>query len=328
MQSKWSASGWLVLVTLLTGCTGSGIKPQDQTQLVRGTLSREAEGYRFVPCGARVAQPVEVGSETLQREQARHSLGEGWPVYVEALAAPQAGQLSLLQPLVVGGSLAACDHTLAEIELRGVTDDGQRVIDLRERQIRVQYRGRLLQLGFERPPVQRLARERHWQQTMTAPGGRGEHELALTVVPTPCRGGSGAWYALSMSAEVNGEAVQGCARLGDLQHWPLRERYRTPDSIRTRRIELLLTRDGRFRLREDYLNQQPVIELQGRWRRPAVDRLQLVPDEAELAPLRFRLSPQGDLQLVHFHPAYGDALRLEPDGALLRLRSGELDWWD
>ncbi|GAA0681879.1 hypothetical protein GCM10009104_03280 [Marinobacterium maritimum] len=294
---------------------------------MRGTLSKKGEGYRFSVCGAKDTLSVEVASDLLKREYAAQSIGEGWPVYVEAQAAVGASPLVLKQPLVIGGSLAACEYTLPAIELRAVSDDGKVILDLRKRHVRVHYPGRLLQLGFERPEAERLARMRRWQQTMASGGGRKEHQLLLEVEAKPCRGKSGAWYALSMEAEINGNYSRGCARLGDLEHWPLRALYVTPETISTRRLSLALAREGRFRLTEDYLNNQPVIEYQGRWERSSSELLSLYPEGLELQPIHFGLDADGGLELEGFHPAYGRSLELQPAGDMLRISSGELDWW-
>ncbi len=326
MWFKW-ISAWAVIAPLLiTGCTLQTVKPGEAGQLVRGTLSKEGEAYRFLACGAAETLTVEVASDRLRQEYEAQSIGEGWPVYVEARAAV-VDPLVLKQPLVVGGSLAACQYTLPGIELRAVAHDGKAVIDLRQQHIRVQYPGRLLQLGFDRPEAERLAQTRRWQQAMPSGNGRKEHQLLLTVEPRPCRDKSGAWYALSMAAEINGRDYHGCARLGDLEHWPLHAVYVTSDSISTRRLSLALAREGRFRLTEDYLNNQPVIEYQGRWERLSAEYLRLYPDGRELAPINFRLGVDGGLALAGFHPAYGRELELEPSGDLLRITSGELDWW-
>lgn len=303
------------------------VKPGASEQLVRGTLSKEGEGYRFSACGTADAMEVEVGSDLLKREYAAQSVGEGWPVYVEALASAGVEPLVLKQPLVIGGSLAACEYTLPDIELRAVSDDGKIIVDLRDRQIRVHYPGRLLQLGFERPPVERLASGRRWQQSLQTGGGRVEHQLSLEIEPGSCRGKSGAWFALSMEAEINNTYYRGCARLGDLEHWPLRSHYITSDSISTRRLSLFFERGGRFRLTEDYLNNQPVIEYQGRWERLSTEFVRLYPDDQELEPIKFRFTAGSGLELQGFHPAYGRTLELKPAGPMLRLSSGELDWW-
>lgn len=327
MRFKWM-SAWVVAMPLLmTGCGLQSVKPGEADQLVRGTLSKEGEEYRFSACGRTDTRAVEVASDLLKREYAAQSIGEGWPVYVEAWASVGAAPVTLKQPLVVGGSLAACEYSLPGIELRAVSDDGKVVIDLRDRYVRVHYPGRLLQLGFDRPEVERLARERRWQQSMKSGSGRKDHQLLLTVEPKPCHGKSGAWYALHMAAEINGREYHGCARLGDLEHWPLRAAYVTSDSINTRRLSLALTREGRFQLTEDYLNNQPVIEHRGRWQRLSAESLRLYPDGQELAPIDFRLGADGGLVLDGFHPAYGRSLELQAAGELLRISSGELDWW-
>lgn len=327
MRFKWIAAWGVVMPLLMTGCGLQSVKPGAADQLVRGTLVKEGEAYRFSPCGSADSMDVELASNTLQQEHAAHSIGDGWPVYVEAKAAAGVDPLILKQPLVIGGSLAACEYTLPNIELRAVSDDGEVVIDLRQRHIRVHYSGRLLQLGFDRPEAERLARQRRWQQTMKAGAGRKQHSVLLEVEPGACRGKSGAWYALSMTAEVNGTYYRGCARLGDLEHWPLRDLYVTPDSMNTRRLALALAREGRFRLTEDYLNNQPVNEYQGRWERLSSTQLRLHAEGSELQPITFQLNVDGELQLQGFHPAYGRSLELQPAGDMLRISSGELDWW-
>ncbi len=327
MRFKWMSALVVIIPLLTAGCGLQSLKPGEADQLVRGTLSKEGDGYRFSGCGGTDTLDVEVVSDLLKQEYAAQSIGEGWPVYVEARAASGANPLVLKEPLVVGGSLAACEYTLPGIELRAVSEDGKVIIDLRDRYIRVHYPGRLLQLGFDRPEVERLAGERRWQQVMSVGGGRKEHKLLLEVEPRACRGKSGAWYALSMEAEVNGSYYRGCARLGDLEHWPLRALYVTPDSIDTRRLSLAFARDGRFRLVEDYLNNQPVIEYQGRWERLSAERVRLYPDDRELTPIDFQLHTDGRLTLEGFHPAYGRSLELQAAGAMLRIASGELDWW-
>ncbi|MBV0932829.1 hypothetical protein [Marinobacterium weihaiense] len=319
----------LVLPLILAGCKVNDVRPgQGSGYMVRGTLSQEADGYRFAACDVHDGQAVHIGSAALEAAFAQHSLGEGWPVYVEAVARHDADTgLALVEPLVVGGSLGSCDHVLADIELRAVADDGSVVFDLREDRIRVQYRDRLLQLGFKRPEVERMGGERRWRQSMSSGSRRGGHELTFELRKSPCTDDGGTWYALSMSAELNDRFYRGCARLGDLEHWPLRRQYVTDDSVTTRRLSLVLERNGRFRLTEDYLNDQPVLEREGEWRRLTGDRVRFEPEGEDIPPLSFRLAPDGRLSLSRFHPAYGRALDLQPVGPVLRLSSGELDWW-
>lgn len=327
MRFKWVSLFCVAVFALMAGCTPQSVKPGQTDQLVRGTLSKEGEGYRFSACGMSEVLDAELASDLLKREHLAQSIGEGWPVYVEALGNIGKGSVVLVQPLVVGGSLSACEYNLPGIELRAVAEDGSVVVDLREQHLRVQYPGRMLLLSFDRPEVNRMALERRWQQTLPAGGGRKEHEFSLKVVPEPCRGTSGAWYALGMNAKVNGVQYRGCARLGDLGHWPLRIRYATADSITTRRLSVSFERDGRFRLVEDYLNEQPVIEYSGRWQRLSSERVRLFPDDQQLAPITFQIGTGGHLRLQGFHPAYGRSLELNPAGPVLRVSSGELDWW-
>ncbi|MBA4501719.1 hypothetical protein [Marinobacterium marinum] len=327
MRFKWMPVLGVIMPLLMSGCAQQSVKSGAAGQLVRGTLSKEGEVYRFSACGSTDVLNAEIASDVLIQEHAAQSLGEGWPVYVEAWAGAGVAPLVLEQPLVIGGSLAACEYTLPGIELRAVSDDGRVIIDLRDHHVRVQYPERLLQLGFERPEVERKAQSRRWQQVMVSGGGHKEHQLSLEVESRACRGKLGAWYALSMDAEVNGVYARGCARLGDLEHWPLRNAYATPDSISTRRLSLTFERDGRFRLVEDYLNNQPVMEHLGRWERVTAAMVRLYPDEQGQPSVSFRLGTGGELVLEGFHPAYGRALELQPTGAMLRVSSGELDWW-
>lgn len=328
IQFKRVFTSVLAFPFMLVGCAlNSPQSGGESGYLVRGTLTQEQDRYRFAVCGDSDSRPVELKSSVLVGAFAEHSLGDGWPVYVEAMAVKGAGdKLALRDPLVVGGSLSTCKHKLPGIELRAVSADGAAVFDLRERQIRVQFRDRLLQLGFKRSAVDRRGLERRWEQTMPGGGGRRERTLKLRIIPATCKGSSGAWYALSMTAELNDKTYHGCARLGDLEHWPLRQRYVTPDSISTRRLSLVLIPDGRFRLTEDYLNNQPVIEHIGRWERLSASRVRFSPDDTHARPFIFDVAADGRLSLSEFHPAYGYELMLEPAGTILRINSGELDW--
>ncbi|PSL16808.1 hypothetical protein CLV44_101208 [Marinobacterium halophilum] len=326
MRFKWMYALSMVTSVLLSGCMGAVLKSDPSSQFVRGTLSRQEDGFWFSACGTATSMRADVTSALLQAEFDAHSVGDGWPVYVEARASMAMNPVVLQEPLVIGGSLAACEHTLPGIELRAVTAEGDVVFDLREQQVRVQYRDRLLQLGFERPEVKRLARERRWEQTMG--GGGKDHRLLFSIEPQPCRTTSGAWYALSMVAEVNGTDYRGCARLGDLEHWPLRAAYVTSDSMTTRKLRLSLGRDQRFMLAEDYMNDQPIIEYPGRWSRVSADQLRLEPDDRDMQPIDFQIGADGTLALGTFHPAYGRVLTLQPSARMLRADSGELDWWD
>lgn len=268
--------------------------------------------------------------EPLAAEYARQSLGEGWPVYVEAFGALSSEGVELNRPVLIGGSLQVCDHHLPGVSLRGVSPRERAVFDLREGSIRVSFEDSLRQLGFRRPEVERRGQVRRWQQVMSAGGGRQTHELLLEVEKRACVGPHGAWYALSMNAELDGRYYQGCARLGDLEHWQLFAGYQTPASLTTRRLGLQLERDGSALLLEDYLNDQPVLEHRGRWRLTGGDRLEIrLEDEglpADSRKLVFTLELDGRLRLTHFHPAYGRELELLPAGDAM-VREDELDWW-
>jgi hypothetical protein len=324
---------WFLLLLIgfgLSGCAGLSNRSDDARHYWRGTLIQDAQGYWFELCGEAERHPVVRLGAPLEREYARHSLGEGWPVYVEVLGQVSEDGVTLDDPVLIGGSLQACELHLPGIKLRAVSERDNAVFDLREQHIRVHFRDSLRQFGFTRPEVERLAAVRRWQQTMKTGGGRRDHNLSLEVEKRGCEDTRGGWYALTLSAELDGRLYTGCARLGDLEHWRLSNRYQTPDSLTTRRLTLQLEPDGRAVLLEDYLNQQPVIEHQGRWQQTGSGRLRLefMPQGGFAAPqsLTFGLSLEGRLRLNHFHPAYGRELELLPTGERL-MQHPELDWW-
>jgi len=322
----------LLSCLLLAGCAGVKSLPSsgEAQRFWRGILVQEEEGYRFEPCGRGGSRPVVHMGAPLAAEYARQSLGEGWPVYVEAFGTLSSEGVALNRPVLVGGSLQVCDHHLPGVDLRGVASRDRAVFDLRGESIRVSFEDSLHQLGFRRPEVERRGAVRRWQQVMSAGGGRQTHELVLEVEARDCVGPHGAWYALSMKAELDGRYYQGCARLGDLEHWQLFTGYQTPPSLTTRRVGLQLERDGSALLLEDYLNEQPVLEHRGQWRMIRGDRLEIRLDEeglsADSSRLVFALALDGRLQLTHFHPAYGRELELLPAGSSM-VQQGELDWW-
>lgn len=320
----------LLFSLLLTGCAGVANQSAEPRTFLRGMLVQNAEGYWFEPCGLTMRHPIALMGEPLEREYARQSLGDGWPVYIEAFGRVSIKGVELTQPLLVGGSLKACDVDLPDIKLWAVAMRGNTVFELRERQIRVHYRDSLRQLGFKRPEGERLGAVRRWQQTMATGGGRSSHQLLMEVEKRDCEGPRGGWYALTLSAEVDGLFYNGCARLGDLQQWRLFTRYRTADTLLTRRLSLQLDPDGNAQLLEDYLNEQPVIEYSGRWQQADSGRLQLWLDSEEAAgsdsKLVFQLDLEGRLKLTHFHPAYGGELELLPSGKPM-MEHHELDWW-
>ncbi|MET4000452.1 hypothetical protein ABIE60_002465 [Marinobacterium sp. MBR-109] len=320
----------LLFSLLLAGCAGIAHQSAEPRNFWRGTLVQNAEGYWFEPCGLTARHPVALLGEPLAREYARQSLGDGWPVYIEAFGRVSSEGVELTQPLLVGGSLKACDVHLSGIKLRAVATRDNAVFDLREQQIRVHYRDSLRQLGFKRPEGERLGAVRRWQQTMTTGGGRRKHQLLMEIEKRGCEGPRGGWYALTLSAEVDGRFYDGCARLGDLEQWRLFTHYRTSDALTTRRLSLQLEPDGKAHLLEDYLNEQPVIERSGRWQQTNTGRLQLRLDSEGASGsdsiLTFQLDLEGRLKLTHFHPAYGRELELLPAGEAM-MQHPELDWW-
>jgi len=321
----------LLLGLLLAGCAGMNTSPRmdEGSRFWRGTLVQDADGYWFELCGQVGRYPVIHLGEPLAEEYARQRLGDGWPVYVEAFGQMLPEGLDLGHPVLIGGTLKVCDYNLPGVRLRGVSSRDNAVFDLRDRYIRVSFGDSLRQLGFRRPEVERLGNTRRWRQEMTAGGKRQTHELLLEVETRACEGPHGAWYALSMTAELDGRYYQGCARLGDLEHWRLFTGYQTAETLTTRRLGLQLESDGKALLLEDYLNQQPVIEHGGRWRLTGTDRLEVrlegdLPAGSER--LVFGLALDGRLKLTHFHPAYGRELELLPSGAPM-VQQNELDWW-
>ena len=321
----------VAVATLLAGCKSQDIKPADQDALLRGVLAVSQGQYWFESClgGERLA--VAALPEVLEQAYRRQSLGDDWPVYVEAFGRIEASHVELSRGVVLGGGARACQFGLDGIELRGVSEDGMVVFDLTRDQIRVRFRDRLMHLAFERPEpeaadIENPGPRRHWKQQMQSSNRR--HKVSLSVAPEACTGPRGGWYGMSMEADVNGRYFKGCARLGDLSHWPLRERYTTLPSIATRRIDLMLMPDGSLVWREDYLNDQPLLEHDGHWRRVSGDRIELSLDGQGSGPaLVFSVSPNGELNLAAYHPAYGNELTLAPAAGPMRYDSGELDWW-
>lgn len=319
----------MLLGLMLTGCAGVASQSAEPRLYWRGMLVQDSQGYWFEQCGQTTRHSVTLQDAIFEREYARQTLGDGWPVYVETFGRVTDDGVALIEPVLIGGSLKACDFHVPGIQLRGVSSRDQAVFDLRERQIRVHYRGNLYQLGFERPEVERLGNKRRWQQSMASAGGRKEHQLLLEIEKRGCEGPQGGWYALTLAAEVDGRFYSGCARLGELEHWRLFTRYRTADSLTTRRLSLQLEPDGRARLLEDYLNQQPVIEHNGRWRLSDSARLTVwldTPVAGMEQALQFKPGLDGRLVLTRFHSAYGRELELIPSGASM-LQHEDLDWW-
>lgn len=317
-------------VVLLSGCQGTATRPGSGDMLQRGTLTESGGQYWFESCLGEERIPVSQLPEAISQAHARQSLGDDWPVYVEAFGRHRDGALVLNQGLLVGGGTHACNFGLEGVELRAVSEDENAIFDLTQNQIRVRFANSFLQLAFARPEVERLGAVRRWEQTMPAGGQKRDHRLVLEVMPTPCDGLRGEWHGLSMAARLNGRVFSGCARLGDVENWPLRQRYRTPESVTTRRIELAMTAGGEVQWREDYLNNQPLLEFDGRWHRRSADRVRVVLDNGlqdETSVLEFNVARDGSLKLRGFHPAYGRNLAFQPAAPLLRIDSGELDWW-
>lgn len=321
----------LLLALLLSGCAGMGTasRTDGENRFWRGTLVQGAEGYWFELCDQAGRHPVIHLGEPLAEEYARQRLGEGWPVYVEAFGQMSSEGLALSHPVLIGGSLTVCNFHLPGVRLRGVSSRDNAVFDLRDHAIRVSFGDSLRQLGFSRPEVEHLGNMRRWRQTMSAGGGRRTHELLLEVEKRACEGPHGAWYALSMTAELDGRYYRGCARLGNLEFWRLFTGYQTAETLTTRRLGLQLEPDGKALLLEDYLNQQPVIEYRGEWRLKGGERLEIrlegdLPAGSER--LEFGLGLDGRLMLTHFHPAYGRELELLPSGVPM-VQQDELDWW-
>jgi hypothetical protein len=319
-----------LLSLLLAGCAAVTRPSGEVGNFWRGLLVQDAQGYWFEPCGLTTRHPVARLGEPLAREYARQSLGDGWPVYIETVGRVTPAGVELTQPVLVGGSLRSCTLDLDGIELWAYASRDNVVFELREGTIRVDFRDSLHQLGFKRPEVERRGAVRRWQQTMSGGGGRRDHQLLLEVEKRDCQGPRGSWYALSLSAEVDGRFYSGCARLGDLKRWRLHTRYRTAETLTTRRLSLQLAPDGSAQLLEDYLNGQPVIERSGRWRQSGPARLQLRLEPAGAlggdSVLTFEFDLEGRLKLARFHPAYGRELELLPAGASM-VQHRELDWW-
>lgn len=330
MNDTLKLSILVLFSVLLAGCAGAGKRPDEPRHFWRGTLVQNAQGYWFELCGQTERHPVAMLAEPLKQEYVRQSLGDGWPVYIEAFGHVSAQGVELSDPVLMGGSLKACDFHLPGIKLRAVSSRDGAIIDLRERQVRVHFQDSLRQLGFNRPEAVRLGGVRRWQDSMSTRGGQRSHQLLLDVERRHCEGSSGGWYALTMSAEVDGRFYKGCARLGDLEQWRLFRSYRSADELTTRRLSLRLEPDGSALLLEDYLNQQPVIERSGRWQQTEIGvvQLRLEPDPSGSVSqvLNFRLDLEGRLKLTHFHPAYGRALELLPAGEPM-MQHKDLDWW-
>lgn len=325
---NWVVAALAAPLMMLSGCQTTTLKPGAQDQMLRGTLIATGETYWFESCLGGERQPVLAMTDALKASHERQSLGDEWPVYVESLGRQEAEGVMLTQGFLAGGTQRACRFDLPDVELRAVSADEQVVFDLTERHIRVQFIDRLLMLAFERPEVEVEGQVRRWEQSMQG-SGESQNTLLLEVRPEACTGKRGDWYGLSMEAELNNRYFSGCARLGDFVHWPLRQRYQTPDSVQTRRIDLSLMADGQLHWREDYMNDQPLLEHEGRWRRLSPSLVQVVLDGqgASDAGMVFRVADDGALKLEGFHPAYGRDLEFESSAGLLRFNSGELDWW-
>lgn len=319
-----------VVMVLLSGCQGTATRPGSADMLQRGMLIETEGQYWFESCLGEERVPVSRLPDVIRQAHARQSLGDDWPVYIEAFGQRGDGALMLSQGLLVGGGTQACNFGLNGIELRAVSEDENTIFDVTQNQIRVRFANSFMQLAFARPEVERLGGLRRWQQSMQASGQSQEYRLVLEVSPVACSGLRGEWHGLSMEARLNGRSFSGCARLGDVENWPLRQRYRTPDSVTTRRIELAMTANGEVVWREDYLNDQPLLEFEGIWQRRSTDRIRVVLKNGlqdDSSVLEFNIAQDGSLRLRGFHPAYGRNLAFEPAAPLLRMDSGELDWW-
>ncbi len=324
-------AGVVLPMLVLSGCSTQAPKPGAQDRIMRGTLIQADGKYWFESCVGKEREPVVDLPNSLQQAHKSQSLGDDWPVYIEGMGRREAEGVVLSQGLLAGGTQRACGFGLSGIELRAASADEQVVFDLTEEYLRVSFVDRFLTLSFERPEVEREGMIRRWQQEMQG-SGQSRHSVALDVKPGSCKGLRGEWYGLTMEAELNERYYYGCARLGDFANWPLHQRYQTPDSIQTRRIDLALAADGKVQWREDYRNDQPLLESEGAWQKvaPGLIQVQLAPAEDSLqdaSTLMFKVTENGALQLQGFHPAYGRNLAFEAAAGLLRLESGDLDWW-
>ncbi len=324
-------AGLVLPLLVLSGCSTNAPRPDGNDQVMRGSLVQSGGQYWFESCLGTAREPVMSLPKQLEQAQQRQSLGEDWPVYIEGMGRREAEGVVLSQGLLAGGTQRACGFGLAGIELRAVSADEKVVFDLTDEYLRVSFVDRFLTLSFKRPDVEREGTTRRWQQEMQG-SGQTRHSVSLDVRPDSCKGLRGEWYGLTMEAELNERYYYGCARLGDFANWPLHQRYQTPDSIQTRRIDLSLDPDGKVQWREDYRNDQPLLESEGTWQTiaPGVIQVQLEPSEdsrQEASILMFKVTESGELQLQGFHPAYGRNLGFEAAAGLLRLESGDLDWW-
>lgn len=329
MMSRSQILAIISMMMLVSGCAGTSSILGNENNLWRGSLIKSDGQYWFESCidGKRI--PVKALPEEVRESHAVQSVGNDWPVYVEVIGRIEPEGLVMGQGLLVSGTPRACKYGLDGIELRGVSEREDVVFDLLENYIRVQFVDQMLVLAFERPEVEAEGFVRRWKQEMVG-GGQVRHSVLLEARPKACFDKRGGWYGLSMEAELSGRYYKGCMRLGDQANWPLRQRYQTPDSMSARFIDVQLELGGVVRWREDYKNDQPLLEYEGRWERLTPGQLQLTLYEhtgsGEVA-LVFAIASDGTLELKNYHPAYGRSLKLEAQSKLLRFDSGDLDWW-
>lgn len=312
---------FVVLVgLLLSACQ---VRPNEQPDAVyqRGVVKSLNGRFLFQPCQSHGWRILKSPPSILASEYRRQTHGEAaLPVYVEGWGEQGADGWELTEPRMIGGDLATCEHWLSGVQLRAGGLDPVWTVDLTSHRLVFNDISHLQTLIFRRPDSSRDGRTWIWDGEIKEKSD--STRLELRVGPTPCYDKLGVWYALSAKVLADGDALQGCARYGDLERFLLFETYQTDPKRYLRHLTLLLAPEGAATLRDDYDNGQPVLVRHGSWQQLGDGNLLLSlkrsGDDAGDETLLFRRRADGSLALESDSPRYGKGLKLSPHGKVLQ----------
>ncbi|KAA0875895.1 hypothetical protein [Nitrincola tapanii] len=320
-SGRWLV-GMLVLAAL-QGCVSLGQRPASDEVYQRGWLLQEEGSWLWRACQSSAWEAI-VLSRNMQRVYQRLAADQR-PLYAEWR---QRGEARPEWRLLVDDPKGCQQHLPGNLLVAGGTQPEFWQLELKEQQLLLNFPEKLQTLRFNAIDFSREGSDWLWEAEIKRQQ-RVRHRASLRVKNAPCVDMQGQWYGLQAQLQLDRREYNGCARRGDLQRLSLSSRYRLPQKIQTRAIEVSLSPEGELRWQEDYLNDQPIEIHLGRWQLLENGRLLLTLEQLEKGmetrqeALVMRPSGAGGWRLVGFHPLYGEGgLELVPTGDPLPWRAG------
>lgn len=233
----------LLVYVLLSGCALTESKPQELTALYfeRGLVKSTSDGFFLRSCERDDWRKIDSASPELEVQYQRITKDTlPFAVYFEGWF-NDTTQLQTLQML--GGDIATCKKRLKGSLIRAGGLEPIWYADINDENLVVHHSTALRSWRIGDAELEVVHNGWRWRSKNLADKGP-----SLKITRRPCVDLLGVWYALSAQFRVEGFALNGCARYGDLDLISWSEKYYSRDPSLLKQIGLTLELNGDARL--------------------------------------------------------------------------------